>query len=124
MSTPALIGQERSDDSVIFITVQWDGYDSLTGNILRKHYGDSELASGLVALGDLSQVQPRLSPFPGEAHSFAKPAPGICIAYHRDRGEELSIGKAEDIADFKRIAREYPRVYLFADGEWKTLKTA
>ncbi len=64
-----------------------DGYPSGVGATLLEHYNDRERAAELVNLGDISVLGERLSPNDGEEHSFERPAKGVTLAYHRDRGD-------------------------------------
>ena len=73
----------------------WDGYLSHNGRILQEHY-DSPKANNLVALGNISSLQPNL----GEKHPFSQfdtdmPAKefeekygNMTTFYGRDREEE------------------------------------
>lgn len=86
MSTRSYIGIEGAD-GVRFIYVHHDGYPSHHGPLLLEHYATQEQAERLLALGDLSKLDRRPDPNPGQRHSYRRPAPGVCIAYGRDRGE-------------------------------------
>ena len=122
MSTRGLIAIEKPDKSCISSYAHYDCYPSGAGRILLDHYESGEKAEALLALGFLSALGERLSPAPGEKHDYENPLPNVCIAYHRDRGEEFRpptvwpnandmLAKAAD-----RFWAEY--VYLFRDGKW------
>lgn len=94
-----------------------DGYPSGVGRMLFLRYNTFEAALSLVALGHLSQVMWDCEPHPSDAHSFDTPTREVTVAYHRDRGETLTVvgGKSwKSVTD--RIDSEYD--YLFEDGVW------
>ena len=122
MSTRGLIAIEKTDKTCISSYCHHDCYPSGAGRILIDHYKTGEQAEALLALGFLSALGERLAPEPGENHDYDNPLPDVCIAYHRDRGEELRPptiwSNADDMlaeaAD--QFWAEY--VYLFRDGKW------
>lgn len=69
------------------ITCHWDGYPEYMLDMLSRNYKDSRKVRALIALGDVSSVQERVAPEPGEEHTFSKPAKDTTVAYARDRGE-------------------------------------
>lgn len=107
MSTRGLVAIMDDDGSCRSIYVHNDMYESHAGKILAEHYATRELAERLLALGDLSSL--------GET-------PESCVAYARDRGEELH--EPTPWSDRWQLAREaFDRfwanyVYLFMDGKW------
>ena len=122
MSTRALISIEDADGKVRSSYLHFDGYPSGAVRILIDHYNTRESTEALLALGFLSALGERLAPNPDEHHDYENPIDGVCIAYHRDRGEpfrpatvwanaEEMRSKASD-----RFWAEY--VYLFRDGRW------
>jgi hypothetical protein len=51
-------------------------------------------------------------------HNFENPSEGIVVAYHRDRGEALSIDSHASVNDFiKSDVEEYGYIFTLA-GEW------
>lgn len=98
MSTSASITAKLSNGRWASVYVYCDGYISHTGAILANHYATQERVDLLMALGDLSQVGPYVGCPDG--HTFEKPVEHYCIAYHRDRGEKLSLS----ISDSPRMA--------------------
>ena len=66
MSTRSLIAVVHGNNYKT-IYCHWDGYLSHNGRILQEHY-DSPKANNLVALGNVSSLQPNL----GEKHPFSK----------------------------------------------------
>ena len=97
-----------------------DGYLSHNGTILLQCYNTAELVEELISLGDMSFLAERIEPEAGTKHSFDNPQDGVCIYYHRDRGEDWEYTKpceAETEQEYyNRNKQEYN--YLFKDGKW------
>jgi hypothetical protein len=106
----------------------WDGYLEYNGMMLQKHYGSAK-ANNLVALGDLSSLQPEI----GEAHPFGHHGTdmssteyeakygNMCTFYGRDRDEKGTEFKSDLTfeAFFDRVEAcggEY--YYVMKDGVW------
>ncbi len=122
MSTRALISIEGADGKVRSTYVHFDGYPSGAGRILIDHYQTMESVEALLALGFLSALGERIAPNPDEHHDYENPVEGVCIAYHRDRGEPIHPASvwanAEDMLAnaSDRFWAEY--CYLFRNGKW------
>ena len=120
MSTHSRIGYVESDGTVKSVYVHWDGYPSNNGRILLDHYDTLEKVIELVSLGSLSSLGEKVSPADGTEHTFDNPQLDVCIAYHRDRGEDWNITMPridKSVDDFmERGVEEYG--YLFKDGRW------
>lgn len=118
MATRSRIAIENEDGSVTSVYCHFDGYFSGVGQTLNDHYQNREKVQSLIDLGALSYVRERVAPDKGQTHSFGAGAEGVTMAYHRDRGEELSKQKHRDKkAFFKGDIEEYG--YLFTkEGEW------
>ena len=121
MATRSNIGIVNEDGSVTGIYVHWDGYPEHVGKTLLKHYNNFDIVCDLMDLGDLSCLAENLS-CEDNNHSFENPAPGVCVAYGRDRGETgvesrvfNNISKFEKFAD--RTGADYQ--YLFNNGKWQ-----
>lgn len=97
------------------IYCHWDGYPTNNGAILLEHYTTADKVNELISLGDISSLRENVAPSETQEHSFDKPLNDVVIAYHRDRGEELSIDTAYTKKGIK--GQEYD--YLFEDGVWK-----
>ncbi len=106
----------------------WDGYIDHNGVILQEHY-DSAKANHLVALGDVSSLQPEI----GEKHAFSQIGSGLTqeeyesrygnmtTFYGRDREEVDTSWKVfadadEFMAYFDGCGCEY--FYLMHEGVW------
>lgn len=121
MSTHSSIGIKNNDGTVIGIYCHHDGYLHHCGAILKEFYNDVNKAKELIALGDLSALENKISPDNNEEHSFDKPQKGVCIFYHRDRQEDWESVKPNEFNNDKDFVRYYggsSYYYLFDDGKW------
>ena len=89
MATRSRIGIEDENGRIESIYCHWDGHPGTNGRTLAKHYTNIEKIKELIALGDISSLHENVGPADGVEHSFDKPAEGITVAYHRDRGDNL-----------------------------------
>ena len=78
----------------------WDGQPSNMLPLLNENYNTIEKVKELLALGNLSYLAKRVKPDEGEEHSFEKPSPDVTVAYHRDRGENLSFTSGREEYDY------------------------
>lgn len=118
MSTRSLICKENPDHTYTGIYYHWDGYPDHNGRILVNHYSDRQKVEELLKLGDLSTLAPDIAPPVGEAHTYEQPLDGVCVAYHRDNGEEYSPPSLVTLAVYKDSWCEY--MYIFGlDGKWR-----
>ena len=90
MGTHAVIAVKHGK-KIEAITTNFDGGVEHTGVILAGFYNTPEQANALIELGNLSQLNEKIAPDAGQNHSWAQPAEGVTIAYHRDRGEPRKI---------------------------------
>ena len=109
MSTTSRIGIWENG-AVKSIYCHNDGYIEHNGDILYRCYSTDDEVQALIALGALSSLDETI----GIKTNFDIPEPDQCIAYHRDRGEELVISASSE-AFFKNW-EDYN--YLFKNGEW------
>ena len=86
MSTRCRIGKVLEDGSVKSIYCHHDGYPEYVGQILKDCY-DFYNIEDLLNLGDLSVLGENIHPTE-KSHSFEHPEYGVCVGYHRDRGED------------------------------------
>jgi hypothetical protein len=118
MATRSKIAIENQDGTVSSIYCHWDGYPSHHGPILFGHYTTQEKVESLIKLGSISSLAPEPQIPEGVNHNFETPAKGIVVAYHRDRGEALSIDSHASVNDFiKSDVEEYGYIFTLA-GEW------
>ena len=116
MSTNAGIAL-RSGDTYQTIYCHWDGNPRTMLPILRENYNSLELAAKLISYGDASSINKKLEPT-GE-HTFMKPEDGVCVFYHRDRGDDWF--SCQDVCYTRKELFRQPNfeyVYIFEDGQW------
>ena len=105
MSTRSRISIENQDGTVNSIYCHFDGYVDGVGKTLFNSYDQEELKE-LINLGDISSL--------GTSTENT-------VAYHRDRGEDLSIATYKDIDDLFRngFANGVEYIYcLSKEGVW------
>lgn len=109
MSTRSLIGIVKKDGSIQSIYCHHDGYFEGVGKVLTEDYKDPEKVEALIELGDISSLGETLE---------------STVAYHRDRGEEISKHFDPSEKGFLKSAKglwgEF--AYLFDDGMWKSFR--
>lgn len=107
MGTPCAIGMKQTDGCVRAIRCNYDGYVGYAGAILGGWYTEPSKIEALLALGDLSELDCELD---------------TCVAYHRDRGEQLRPTRHfASVEDFQNTAESKMSVnylYLYEDGKW------
>lgn len=119
MSTHAAIIEKTAEGNYRGIYLHYDGYPSHALEVLTAHYNTPEKVSELIDLGDLSCLYER--PNPQGSHSYdGVREQGVCVAYHRDRGENLSIAVCDSLQEIKKLIDGH-HFYLFADGIWKSI---
>lgn len=128
MGTRSYIGIENENGTVDGVYCHWDGYPPHVrpgvggvGETLLEHYTDPGRVRDVIGGGALSSLQPAIEPADGVAHSFDDPAAGVCIYYHRDRGEPLQTQHAANREGWATAARiagcDY--VYLLTSRGWR-----
>ena len=113
----------RTGDLYQTISCHWDGYPHYMLPMLRYNYNTLKLVSSLISQGNASYIAERLEPSEGVNHTFDMPEAGVCVFYHRDRGDSWFSCQSvcytkKDL--FSQSAFEY--VYIFEDGEWNVYK--
>ena len=105
MGTRSTIALEFADGTVEQVYCHWDGYLENNGMILKEHYSDPFKLKELLALGGFSSLR--------ETVEETKET-----AYHFSRGEELSINKFKDIADYREnvYGEEYDYILCQREG--------
>lgn len=124
MSTRSRIGIKNPDGTITSIYCHYDGYPSWTGAVLDECYNSEERARALIALGDISFLDRKLEPEPGQAHTFDSPAEGVTIAYGRDRGEKDTEARTskDERAYFALAEKSWSDyLYLYENGSWHEL---
>ena len=122
MATRSRIGMEMPNGEVQSIYCHWDGYPAGVGATLKEHYTNPEKVEALIALGDISILQPLVEPdVPGVSHTFDNPYHDVTVAYHRDSGATFQAPRVDSsIESFsKSDIEEYGYVFTL-NGEWIT----
>lgn len=102
MSTRSFIGIQHPDGTVHGIYCHHDGYLEGVGATLKTHYTTVRQVLDLILLGSLSSLHEDTD---------------TCQAYHRDRGEDLSV---EDYPTADAVRFDdggYEFIYLFRPGQ-------
>jgi len=115
MATRSNIAMKTKEGKIVSVYCHWDGYVANNGKILLENYTDIDKIEALVALGSISSLGFVI----GEQQDFNDR--DTCkdewtLAYHRDRGEELSIQQYDDIPSWIAEMEEY--AYLWNGQEW------
>jgi len=123
MSTHSMIGIENKDGSIDAIYCHSDGYIKHVGWYLYTFYNNAPILKALISLGDISRIGPKIG---GKIDFYKFSFDTVyhrnnnqVLAYHRDRGEELSIHHYKDKSDYTKSTCDYSYVYLFTKGEWR-----
>jgi hypothetical protein len=138
MATRSRIGIVNEDGTVSSIYCHFDGYVSGVGKKLVENYTNRDKVKELISLGSISSLGERVSPDdplkgyeegkaksilerfnPKEKHSFDNPAPGVTVAYHRDRGEEYFGPRVNESLDDYLLDDNEEYGYVFTlESEW------
>jgi len=126
MATRSAIAVKKPNGTVQAVYCHWDGYPQHNGKILGDHY-DYNKTLQLVTLGNISILAPEIHPST-DAHSFDSPEEGVCVFYHRDRGETgqdpKTFNTVGDFADhYEQAWCEY-FYFIDTDGEWYVSKAS
>lgn len=113
MSTRSIIIRKTNDSKLQVIYCHWDGYPSNNGRLLLEWYrnDDKKEITELFNLGDLSILGPSPWP-PPSGHSFDNYMASHCVAYRRDRHDNLGMAQLFDSMDDIFSAGQ------FSDTEW------
>ena len=120
MATRSLIGIKNSNPhlpgEIDYIYCHWDGYPSHNGKILMENYTSYPQVMQLIELGDISSLGKEI----GEQQDFNNVVnPDWCLAYHRDRGDELVDDRyAESEDEFRAVGYGSEYKYLFKNRKW------
>ena len=94
-----------------------DGYPRYMWKMLTENYNSETLARDLISLGDASSISAQLAPSPYSGHSFDTPEDGVCIFYHRDRGEDWTDTRPA-IYGKNLVLDMYYFMYIWENGCW------
>ena len=119
MSTNSTIAMLLPDGRVRGIYCHWDGSLGWNGEILNESYASTEKVTALLELGFLSGLGESLVPDPTKPHTWKDAQPGVCVAYHRDRGDAWEdVKPIEDDMDAYYEVQAQHFNYLWKDGTW------
>lgn len=111
MGTPCTISILHDDGSVTGVYCHSDGYPEHVGVILFKHFRERRRVKRLIAMGNISILEP--STRRPKGHTFDHRTLGFTLAYHRDRGDELSQYHAKSPAQFlRRFGESYNYMFM------------
>lgn len=120
MATRSAIGYIENN-KIRGIYCHWDGSPESNGVMLEEHYSDINKIKQLIALGNISILNPLVDPPEGADHSFDEPYKDVVVAYGRDRGEtDTGALEFDSIAEFVNNYDEYgcEYFYLFDGTYW------
>ena len=115
MATRSNIAYKTPEGKIRSVYSHWDGYPEHNGELLRRFYTTQDKVEALIALGSISSLGQDI----GEQVDFDNRDTHTetgTIAYHRDRGEQLSIQEYDDIPSWIADMQEY--AYLWIGEEW------
>lgn len=121
MSTRSLIARQTKN-GIEAIYCHHDGCPEDKSPILTGHYNTGEKVAKLIALGDLSELGPRLGKkHDFETHGKEASTKNWCLAYGRDRNDKDTArrkysSESEFLDDAHRRWAAF--VYIFRDGRW------
>lgn len=127
MGTRSTIALLRNDGTVAQIYCHWDGYLEHNGQILNDYYNTYEKVEELIELGNLSTLERDIGvqhPFgpdfnvPGDCDTWEKKYGQMCVAYHRDRGEDLVINEYASLEEYENKCDFEEYNYVFMHGVW------
>jgi hypothetical protein len=117
MSTRSTIGIRRKDGSVSKIYCHWDGYVEYNGALLQAYYNTADKVEELLKLGALSSLGKKITPTT-DGHNFDHPEEDVCVAYHRDRGEDLIMAEDNQVEEFNYMFNCWEGLWYVTDTEY------
>lgn len=97
------------------IYCHWDGYPSDMYPLLRDWYFTGARVEALVEFGDASSIDRLLVPSEDSGHCFDNPETGVCLFYHRDRGDEH---RTRYYYNKDAVLKSNEFVYIFEGCKW------
>ena len=117
-----------NDNTIESIYCHWGGLPESNGRILCGHFCNREKLKELMALGNLSELHPRLHPI--GKHSFYQPEQGTTVAHHRDRGDAWEKTCPQKFSSLKEFLEQplgnLDTEYLYVltkKGQWTVYST-
>ena len=123
MATRSYIGIRYEDGSFKMVYCHNDGYVKHNGLILYRYYLTRKKVERLLENGDMSALDKFIDP-DTDSHDFFNREEGVCVFYHRDRGEPEEQTRARRYADVGELLNnvdsdiEYIYFYDVNDGGW------
>lgn len=118
MATRSYIGEVitiKRKKMVRYVYCHSDGYIDWNGRHLYQHYKFPEKVKALIDLGGLSCIRKEIGDGPQLNRPHLAPT---CVAYHRDRGEDLVINTCTLKEYKKELIKDHPYTYLYEDEHW------
>lgn len=121
MGTRSRIAIQQNDGTYKSIYCDSDSYLKHNGVILNNEYKDPMKINLLISLGDLSRLGEHVFPDTSKQHNFYNPQCDVCVAYHRDRGEEKKFEIHTNINELLKssINTTLDYLYIYEDSTWK-----
>lgn len=125
MSVRSRIAIKQKDNTYKSIGCNSDGQLSGNGELLYRYYRDPVKINMLMNLGDLSYLEKNIFPNPLKVHNFDNPQDDVCVAYCRDRGNEMYVEEDKDLEHLLMSVANSDQdyLYLYEDGTWKFANT-
>ncbi len=115
MATPSSITAKCNDGRFRTAYCHSDGFVDHNGVILFEHFQDQQKIEDMLALGDMSFLQPSIEC--PEGHSFTIGIKGYSIFYGRDRGEEVKPCSSSSLITC-RSDNKQPYNYYWDGKDW------
>jgi hypothetical protein len=121
MATRSAIGIEQKNGTVKAIYCHWAGAPRDNGKTLYNHYSSVEL-NKLISLGSLSVLGSKIVPEADAPHTFDAPQKDVCVFYKRDRGEDTTWSRYDNVDEyvesFTESWCEWFYLYKVSDHTW------
>ena len=115
MATPSSITAKCTDGRFRTIYCHSDGFVDHNGIILFENFQDQKKIEDMLALGDMSYLQPSIEC--PEGHSFTDGIKGYSIFYGRDRGEKVKPYSSFSL-ELCRSDNKQPYNYYWDGDNW------
>ena len=119
MSTRSAIGI-KENGVITAIYSHSDGYPEYVGRLLKEYYNSVDAVQELISKGDMSILKEKINPDIDRIHNFENRQEGVCVFYHRDRGESWADTKPMQFNTEQEFMQFYSvsYYYLFDNGIW------
>lgn len=110
----------KTEEGYSTIYCHHDGMPSYMLPMLTENHNSEESAAKIVSLGDASFIEKAIEPTT-DSHTFDKPERGVCVFYHRDRGEPWD-DTAPEINTKESLLNYFWYAYIWENGCWNAYK--